>query len=125
MPRVSAPINAEKNFERSRHDREIVEVLLKVGDEYGAAIVGAEVMVTSEDATHDARELLVILPLVIHEQTGDILRVVEVAHGAEGDHDHGVVVVVSALDLVLINADDLKGDAIDSDVLSDRRLTGK
>ncbi len=77
-------------------------------------------MVPSKNAPNHARQLLMILPFIVHENAGDVLRVVEIAHGAERDHHHAVVVVVAALHLVLVNADHLKAHAIDPDALPQR-----
>src|SRR5258707_6924922 len=35
--------------------------------------------------SHHAGELLMILPFVVHENAGDVLRVIEIAHCAERD----------------------------------------
>ena len=82
-------------------------------------------MVPGEHAAHDPRQLLMILPFVVHHEAADVLRVVEVAHGAERDHHHTVVVVFAALHLVPVNADHLKGHAIDADALPQRRFARK
>src|SRR6202051_3584147 len=108
----------EQHFESSGHDCELVIVLLEVGDEHSSAIVRTEIMVPGEYAPHHTRKLLMILPLVVHEDTGDVLRVVEIAHRAERDHHHTVVVIVAALHFVLVNADHLKAHAVDPDTLS-------
>ena len=55
----------------------------------------------------------------------DVSRVVQVAHGAEGNDHEAVVVVVAALHLALINADHFKAQAIDADRLPQRRLAGE
>ncbi len=99
--------------------------MLEVGDEHGAAIIGAEIMVGREHGTNYPRKLLVILSLVIHEDSGNVLGVKEIAHCAEGNHHHAVVVVVAALHLVLIDADDLEAHAVDADALSQGLLTGE
>ena len=114
---------SQQDFERRSHDRELVKVLLEIGDEDSALIIGAEVVMPGEHAAHHARELLMIPPVIIHKNSGDVLRIVEVAHGAEGDDDHAVVVVVAALHLVLVNANHLKTDAGDTDALSQSWFT--
>ena len=40
----------QQHFERGGHDGELVIVLLEIGDEHGAAVVRAEVMVPGEHA---------------------------------------------------------------------------
>ncbi len=79
-------------------------------------------MVACEYGTHHAGELLMILSFVVHKDASDVLRVVEVAHCAERDCHQGVVVIVAALHLVLVNADHLKAHAVDSDGLSQSLL---
>src|SRR6266852_9395818 len=107
----------EQHFESSAHDGELVKVLLEVGDEHGSVIVRPEVVVASEYGPHHAGELLMILPFVVHENAGDVLRVVEIAHGAERDCHQSVVVIVAALHFVLVNADHLKAHAVDPNTL--------
>ena len=77
---------------------------------------------TSEHAPHDTRELLVILTFVIHKDARDVARIVELPHRAERYYDHGVVVIVASLHFMLVSADDLKADAIDSDALAQSLL---
>ena len=115
----------QQHLERGGHDRELVKILLEVGDEHGPAIIGAEVVVPGEHAAHHARELLVILAFVVHENAGDVLGIVEIAHGAERDCHQRVVVVVAALHFVLVNADHLKAHAVDPDALPQSLLAGE
>src|SRR5258708_38640796 len=63
----------EQYFERSGHDRELVVVLLEVGDEHSSVIVRTKVVVASEHRPHHAGELLVSLPSTAPESTGDVL----------------------------------------------------
>ena len=46
---------------------EFVEVLLEVGDEHGAVVVGTEVVVSGQHGANDARQLLMVLAFVVHE----------------------------------------------------------
>ena len=66
-----------------------------------------------------------VLPLVIHQDSGDVLRVKQITHRAERDDDHTVVVVVAALHLVLVYAHHLEADAIDANALSQGLFTGE
>src|SRR5271157_2781682 len=66
-----------------------------------------------------------VLRFVVHENSGDVLGVEEVAHGRERDHYHSVVVIVATLHLVLVNADNLESDAVDADALADSLFAGK
>src|SRR5271169_2201412 len=93
IPRVSAPIKA-------------------------SSTLSAVVTMACKYAPHHARELLMILRFVVHENAGDVLRIVEIAHRAERDYHHIVVVIVAALHLVLINADHLEAHAVDADALA-------
>ena len=51
--------------------------------------------------------------------------VIEIAHGAEGDDEQTVVVVIAALDFALINTDHFKAQSIDADILSERLFAGE
>ena len=66
-----------------------------------------------------------VFAFVVHEEAGDVFGVVEVAHGAEGNGDEGVVIVVATLDLTLVDTHHLKAQAIDANGLSQRRLAGE
>src|SRR6266404_2273341 len=116
---------SQQHLESSAHDRELVIILLEVGDEYGSVIIRAEVVVAGEYGAHHAGELLMILPFVVHENAGDVLRVVEIAHRAERDCHQSVVVIVAALHFVLVNADHLKAHAVDPDTLPQSLFTRK
>jgi len=85
-------------------------------------IIRAKVVVACEYRPHHAGELLMILPLVVHEDAGDVLRVIEIAHCAERDCHQSVVVIVAALHFVLVNADHLKAHAVDPNALPERLL---
>src|SRR5467141_984587 len=108
---------SQQHPESSAHDRELVIILLEVGDEYGSVIIRAEVVVAGEYGAHHAGKLLMILPLVVHENAGDVLRIVEIAHRAERDCHQSVVVIVATLHFVPVNADHLKAHAVDPDTL--------
>ena len=82
-------------------------------------------MVSGEHGAHHASQLLVVLALIVHKDSGDVFGVIEVAHGAEGNGDEGVVVVVAALHLTLIDTYHFKAHAIDADGLPQRRLAGE
>ena len=125
MPSVSAPMKARRILSAVVTAVELVEVLFEIGDEDGAVIVGAKVVVSGQHGTNYASQLLVVLAFVIHKDAGDVFRVIEIAHGAEGDDDQAVVVVVATLHLALINAHHLKTEAVDADGLSERRLAGE
>src|SRR6266446_3412738 len=116
---------SEQHFESSAHDRELVIILLEVGDEHGSVIVRPEVVVACEYGPHHAGELLMILPFVVHEDAGDVLRVVEITHGAERDCHQSVVVIVATLHFVLVNADHLKAHAVDPDALPQSLFAGE
>src|SRR5216684_4574586 len=116
---------SEQHFESSTHDRELVIILLEVGDEHGSVIVRPEVVVACEYGPHHAGELLMILSFVVHEDAGDVLRVVEIAHCAERDCHQSVVVIVATLHFVLVNADHLKAHAVDPDTLPQSLFTRK
>src|SRR5258707_39802 len=64
-----------------------------------------------------------VLPLVIHEDSGDVLGIKQIAHRAERDHNHAVVIIVSALHLVLVHAHHLEAHAVDADALSQALFT--
>ena len=66
-----------------------------------------------------------VLAFVVHEEAGNVLGVVEIAHGAEGNDDEAIVVIIAVLDFTLIDSHDFKADAVDADVLSQRRLPGE
>src|SRR5579862_2088143 len=66
-----------------------------------------------------------ILPFVIHENTGDVLRVVEIAHRAEWNHHHTVVVVVAPLHFMLINSDHLKTHPVNTNALPQSLFAGE
>src|ERR1700674_4675092 len=108
---------SEQHFESSAHDRELVIVLLEGGDEHGSVIIRAKVVVACEYRPHHAGELLMILPLVVHEDAGDVPRVIEIAHCAERDCHQSVVVIVATLHFVVVNADHLKAHAVDPNTL--------
>src|SRR5258708_6909561 len=116
---------SQQHFEGYGYDAEFVEVLLEVGDKDGAMIVGAEIVMGRQHGAHYARQLLVVLAFVVHEDARDVLGVVEIAHGAERNDDHAVVVVVAALHFVAVDSDYLEADAVDADALSKSRLTGE
>src|SRR5258705_6042094 len=88
-------------------------------------IVGPKIVVRGQHRAHYPRELLMILSLVVHENAGDVLRVIQISHCAERDDHHAVVVVVSALHLVPVNAYHLKADAINADALPKRCFAGE
>src|SRR6266404_5755434 len=113
----------EQYLQSSAHDCELVIILLEVGDENCSVIIRPEVVVAGEYGAHHAGELLMILPFVVHENAGDVLRVIEIAHGAERDCHQSVVVVVAALHFVLENADHLKAHAVDPDALPQSLFT--
>src|SRR6202049_4090847 len=94
---------SEQDLKRGDYDGELVEVLLEIGHEYGASVVGAEIVVSRQHGANHASQLLVVFAFVVHEEAGDVFGVVEVAHGAEGNGNEGVVIVVAPLDLTLVD----------------------
>ena len=66
-----------------------------------------------------------MVAFVLHDDCGQVVGVGQIAHGAEGDVHVLVDVVVTVLDLVLEDADDLIRDAVDADLLSDGVLAGE
>ena len=53
------------------------------------------------------------------------MRVLQVAHGGEGDVDHAVDVVISLLHLGAQNADDFEAQTIQADVFAQRIASGE
>src|ERR1700722_1712868 len=64
-----------------------------------------------------------VLAFIVHKDAGNVSRVVEVAHRAEGNREQGIVVVIAALHLALVHAHYLKAQPGDADGLSQRRLS--
>src|SRR5205807_6646692 len=60
-----------------------------------------------------------------HEHPGNVLGIVEVAHGGKGDDNHAVVVIVAALHFMLINTHDLEAHSVDANALAFGLFTGE
>src|SRR3981081_1548926 len=66
-----------------------------------------------------------VLAFVVHEEASDISGIEEIAHRAEGKHNHAVVVVIAALDFSLIDTDHFKTQAINGVFLCELGLAGE
>ena len=63
-----------------------------------------------------------MVAFVLHDDRGQVVGVGQIAHGAEGNVDVFVDVVVAVLHLMLEHADDLVGDAVEANVFAKRVL---
>src|ERR1700730_1636871 len=70
-------------------------------------------------------DYFVIVAFVFHDNRIKVVGVFEVAHGAERHVDVLVQVVITVVDDMFQDADDLVGDAVHTNALADRILTGK
>src|SRR5207244_10069488 len=83
------------------------------------------ILMPGKNSTHHAGQLLVILAFVIHEHAGEVLSVVEIAHGRKRDDNHAVVVIVAALYFMLVNSHDLEAHSVDANALPLGLLAGE
>src|SRR5207302_411598 len=87
-------------------------------------VLGIEAVVESHGVAYALDDFCVVA-FVFHYDRGQVVGVGQIAHGAEGDVDVLVDVVVAILDLVFEDADNLIGDAVDADLLTDGVLAGE
>src|SRR5579864_1688624 len=66
-----------------------------------------------------------VLAFIVHENAGDVSRIVKISHGAEGNGQQGVIVIVAALNFALIDTHNFKTQAIDANGFSQRRFPGE
>src|SRR5205807_2447294 len=124
-PQRQGADESEQDFQGGSHYAKVVKIFLEVGNEDGAAVIGTEIVMSGKNRTHNAGQLLVILAFVIHEHPGNVLGIVEVAHGGKGDDNHAVVVIVAALHFMLINTHDLEAHSVDANALAFGLFTGE
>ena len=91
----------------------------------GALVVGLEVVLLGENPAHLVLHQFVFIALVVEPDAVQVVRVLEIAHGAEGDVDHLVDAVVALLHMRRENAYDPVADAVDAYVLAQGGLAGE
>jgi len=91
----------------------------------GAVIDGIELVLLGQDIAHRLLDARVIVGLVVEPDGVQVVGVLEVAHGGEGDVHDAIHVVVTFLHLGGQDADDLEADAVNADVLAQCVAPGK
>ena len=125
MPSVKRADEAEQNFQSGDDDPELLQLLHHVVEKDGAFVVGIEVVLLGQRAPHLLLDQLVIVAFVGHPDAVKVVRVLEVAHGTEGNVDGLVDAVVAFLHVRREHADHLVADASNTDVLADGILAGE
>src|ERR1700679_1971494 len=115
---------AEENFDSGRDDLQVEEISKDVEHENGALIFGVEVVVESHRLPHGFDDFGVVA-FVFHDDRGEVVGVGQVAHGAVGHVDVLVDVVVAVLNLMFHHADDLVGNSVEAESLSNGVLAGE
>ena len=118
-------MKAEQNLQAESDDLELVDLLHQIKDKQGAAVGGIELVLRGHDVAHRLLDPFIVVGLVIEPDGIEVVSVLEVAHGGEGDVDDAIDIVVARLHLGAENADDFKADAIDADVLAQGVASGE
>src|SRR5208337_580133 len=115
----------EQNLEADGDDLELVNLLHEIKDHQRAAVGGIEFVLRTHDVAHGLLDPLIVAGLVIEPDGVEVVSVLEVTHGGEGDVDDAIDIVVAGLHLGAKHADDFKADAIDADMLAEGVASGK
>jgi len=84
MPRVRAPINASRILSAVVTTVNSSKSCLKSAMNTARRSSGREVVVSGEHGAHHASQLLVVLALIVHKDSGDVFGVIEVAMVLKG-----------------------------------------
>ncbi len=109
----------EQDLEAEGDDLELVNLLHKIKNEQSAAVGGIELVLRGHDVAHGLLDPFIVVGLVIEPDGVEVVGVLEVAHGGEGNVDDAIDIVVTGLHLGTKNTDDFKADAIKPYVLAD------
>src|ERR1039458_1475651 len=119
------PDEGQQDLQARGDDLELLQLLHHVEDEYGALVIGLEVVLLGEDGAHLVFYQFVFVALVIVPDAIQVVRVLKIAHGAERDVDQIVDAVVPLLHVRRENAYDPVTDTVDAHVLAQSGLAGK
>src|SRR5260370_15516775 len=115
----------QQHLEGHGDDLPVVHRLHGVPDEDCPGVLGIKAVIAGQHAADVAFNLLVLGAVVADPDAVEVAHVFQVAHGAERNVDDLVDIVVALLHVRLEHADDLKGDAVNADVLAQGKLSGK
>jgi hypothetical protein len=100
-------------------------LLHKIKDKQCAAVGGIEFVLRGQDVAHGLLDPFIVVGFVVEPDGVEVVGVLEVAHGGEGDVDDAIDIVVAGLHLGAENADNFKADAVDADVLAEGVASGE
>src|SRR5664279_4643241 len=106
-------------------DLELLQLPHHIEDEHGALVVVLEVVLLGENCAHLVLHQFVLIAFVVEPDAVQIVRVFEIAHGAEGDIDHLVDAVVTLLHMRREHAYDPVADTVDAHVLTQGIFAGE
>ena len=108
----------QQNLEADGDDLELVHLHHKVKDHQGAAVGGIEFVLRRNDVAHGLLNPLIVVGLVIEPDGVEVVSVLEIAHGGEGNVHNAIDIVVARLHLGSENANDFKADAVEANVFA-------
>ena len=115
----------EQDLEADGDDLELVNLLHKIKDKQGAAVRGIELVLRAHDVAHGLLDPFIVVGLVVEPDGVEVVGVLEVTHGGEGNVDDAIDIVVASLHFGGENSDDFKADAIKADVFADGVASGE
>src|SRR5664279_2933967 len=116
---------SEQNLETESDDLELVDLLHEIEHHECAAVGGIESVLRGHGVAHGLLNPCIVVGLVIEPDGVEVVSVLEVTHGGEGDVDDAIDIVVAGLHLGAENTDDLKADAINTNALAQGVASGE
>jgi len=115
---------AQQNLKPDGDRLEVLNLLhqLKTSSARGRRI---ESVLLRHGVAHRLLDPLVIVGLIVEPDRVKVVRVLEIAHGGEGNVNNAIDVIVARLHLRGKNANHFKADPIDADVLAKSTASGK
>src|ERR1700720_1391356 len=95
-----------------------MNLLHEVKDKQSAAVGGVEFVLRGKNSVHGARYPFVIVGLVNEPDGVEVMSVLEVAHGGEGNIGDAIDIVVAGLHFGAENAYHFKADPVDANVFA-------
>src|SRR5713226_1571121 len=115
---------AKQNLDPGADHLQIEQVVEDVEDKNCPLVLGIKTVMEGHRVAHRRYDLCMIA-LVLHHNGIQVIGLGQVAHGAEGNVDVPVDVVVAVLNLMAEHSDDLIGNAVKPDALGKGGLPGK
>src|SRR5271166_6184289 len=115
----------QQNLQPCDDDIELFQLLHHVVDEHRTFVVGLEVVLLGQHSAHLVLDKFVVITFVVEPDAVKIMRVLQVAHGGEGNVDNLIDVVIAFLHVRRKNSNHLEANAVNPDELPQCVLAGE